>query len=106
MSNPASNLPLWAESGEPDEERQIARLVPIARELAQRAYPSSITFADVRIVAEARGLLTGEERGRRLSYGGKVMQAAGLQKTDEIRRSTVPKSHGNWHRAWVWKPTT
>lgn len=95
-----TGLPLWAEPGEPDEQRQIDRLVPIARELAAKAGAQGITVSDVRIVAEARGLLTGEERGRRLSYLGKVMEAAGLAKTGDFRRSDIPRSHGNLHAVW------
>jgi hypothetical protein len=84
-----------------DEARQIERLVPLAVELAERAGTSGITISDVRVTAENRGILTGEEKGARLSYLGKVMEAAGLTATPHFRRSNIPKSHGNLHRVFV-----
>ena len=89
------DLPLFAH-----RERDIERLAPIARELADRAGEHGIIFADVRIVAVQRGYLTGEEQGRKLSFGAAVMRAAGLVPTAEHRRSHVPKSHGNLQVVW------
>jgi hypothetical protein len=80
--------------------RDIAELVPLARELATRS-PTGVTISDVRLYAQQRGLLTGTETGRRLSYLGAVMQQAGLQATGEWRRSSIVKSHGNVHRVYV-----
>lgn len=93
---------LWAErlTGE-TRARDIQRLLPLARELAARAGEAGVTIADVRVVAVQRGLLTGEESGRRLSYLGAVMRAAGLQATDRVRRSPIPKSHNNRHTVWI-----
>lgn len=79
---------------------EIECLIPLARELAQKAGPAGITVSDLRLYAVQRGLLTGQERGRELSYLGAVMRAAGLTATDEYRRSDIGKSHGNLHRAY------
>ena len=84
-----------------DARRDIERLVPIAQELARIAGPHGITIANVRHAAEARGLLTGAERGRRLSFLGAVMKAAGLVATEDYRRSDIPRSNGNLHRIWI-----
>jgi hypothetical protein len=92
---------LWTVAGESDIARQIERMADIARELGARAGDSGVTISDVRIAAENRGVLTGEERGRRLSYLGVVMRRAGLVPTDEFRRSDIPKSHGNVHRVFI-----
>jgi hypothetical protein len=83
-----------------NKEDLILRLVPLARELAGKAGLSGVTVHDVRIVAVQRGLLTGEEKGRQLSFLGAVMKRAGLVATSEMRRSPVPKSHGNLGRVW------
>lgn len=78
--------------------RDIERLVPIARELAER--PGGVTVGDLRLEAVARGVLTGAEQGRKLSYLGAVMKAAGLVATGMRRRSSVERSHGNLHMIW------
>lgn len=84
-----------------DTARTIERLVPIARELAARAGRHGICVADVRLAAVQRGYLTGEERGRRLSFLGAVMRKAGLVQTGDYRRSVIDRSHGNLHAVWV-----
>ena len=81
--------------------RDIERLLPLARELAQRAGPSGVTVSDLRLAAVQRGLLTGEERGRELSWLGKVCEAAGLVNTGRTRRSVIVRSHGNRHSVFV-----
>jgi hypothetical protein len=102
FSQPAENStpPAWSTSGEQDIERQIERMAAIARELGEKAGDRGLTISDVRITAENRGVLTGEERGRRLSYLGTVMKRAGLEPTEEFRRSDVPRSNGNLHRVY------
>lgn len=85
----------------PDAERDIERLVPLAKELARTAGADGVTVANLRSIAVARGILTGEERGRRLSYLGKVMQRAELVPTGEYRRSHIGRSHGNLHAVYV-----
>ena len=77
----------------------IARLVPLARELAARAGLDGVTVSDLRIVAVQRGLL-GASSGRGLSYLGAIFRAAGLVPTDRYRRSDVPQAHGNLGRVW------
>lgn len=79
-------------------EADIERLVPLALELARKA--PEITVANLRIVAVQRGLLTGEERGRELSWLPAVMVRAGLEPTGRYVRSPVVKSHGNLHQSW------
>ena len=84
-----------------DAERDIQRLIPLALELAQTAGAEGVTVANVRLIAVARGILTGEEKGRRLSYLGKVLQRADLVSTGEYRRSSIPRSNGNLHAVYV-----
>lgn len=92
----------WAERYTPRERAaDIARLVPLARELATKAGASGITVSNLRLAAVARGLLTGQETGRRLSFLGAVMRKAGLRNTGEWRRSDVQRSHGNLNAIWV-----
>lgn len=92
---------LWATSAARKHSASIELLKPIALELARKAKHSGVTIADVRIVAVQRGLLTGQETGRELSFLGAVMRAAKLSPTDRIRRSHIDKSHGNRHTVWV-----
>ena len=82
------------------KERDVERLVPLARELAKKAGRDGVIIADLRIVAVQRGILTGAETGRALSYLASVMKRAGLVATKEFRRSHIDKSHGNLHRVW------
>lgn len=77
----------------------IERLVPLAKQLAEKAGDAGVTVADVRLLAERRGLLP-ESKGRRLSWLGAVMQRAGLVPTG-WRRSFLAKSHGNLQRVYV-----
>lgn len=82
-------------------QRDIDRLVPLARELAQKAGRHGVTVADLRTHAVNRGLLTGEEQGRRLSFLGSLMKAAALHPTPSFRRSHIDRSNGNLQRIWV-----
>jgi hypothetical protein len=90
---------LWATSSK--HRWEIQRLVPLAQELARKAGDSGVTVGDLRLYAVHRRLLTGQERGRQLSWLGGVMKAAGLLPTSEYRRSSIEKSHGNVHRVFV-----
>jgi hypothetical protein len=76
----------------------IEKLVPLARWLAHQAGEAGVTVADVRLLAEQRGLLP-ESKGRRLSWLGAVMPRAGL-KPAGWRRSFLAKSHGNLQRVY------
>ena len=78
----------------------IARLVPLALELAAKAGQGGCTVSDLRVTATQRGLL-GASHGRSLSYLGAVLKAAGLVATDRYRRSDVPQAHGNLGKVWI-----
>lgn len=80
--------------------RDIERLLPIAGYLAARAGEAGVTVADLRDEAVTRGILTGQEVGRALSYLGVVMKVAGLINTREYRRSHIERSNGNLHAIW------
>lgn len=79
---------------------QMAALIPIARELAAKAGEAGVTVADIRLVAERQGLLTGTETGRTLSWLGALHEAAGLERTGQYRRSFLARSNGNLQMAW------
>jgi hypothetical protein len=79
---------------------KIAALVPIAHELAEKVGVHGITVSDIRIVAVQRGILSGQEKGRDLSYLSAVPPAAGLEPTGEYRRSVIVKTHGNLQQSW------
>jgi hypothetical protein len=96
-----AELPLWAESYTPETRaRDIARLVPLAQEIAEKSRDFGYTVSDIRITAVQRGLLTGEEKGRRLSFLHAVPKAAGHTQTGQYRRSDVQKAHGNLNAVW------
>lgn len=80
---------------------QIAALVPIALELARKAGRLGIIAADVRLTAVQRGILTGQETGRDLSYLPHVMRTAGLVSTGKRRNSHIPQSNHNSHLVYV-----
>jgi hypothetical protein len=82
-------------------EATVAKLVPLALELAHRAGVEGITVANLRLAAVQRGILTGTESGRQLSYLGAVLRRAGLVKTGGYRRSHLEQSHGNLHAVHV-----
>ena len=78
-------------------ERDIARCAEIARALAWKHGEAGITMEDVREEAVKRGVLTGEEQGRRLSWLSQVPRAARLVSTGK-RRYTASK---NPNVVWV-----
>jgi hypothetical protein len=78
----------------------IEKLVPIARELARKAYPQPILMANVRLAAVERGILPAlKSKGRELSGLGVVAQRAGLR-PGGWQRSQLVGSHGNLQREW------
>ena len=83
------------------EERKAA-LVEIAKELASSSPFTTIglTVEDIREEAEKRGILTGDEQGRELSYLSSIPKAAGLHVSGERVRSSRPSSHGNYQSVW------
>lgn len=106
---PTHGLPLWSATqvGLAARDRTasrhsalIAALVPLAQELARTAGPAGITVADIRLAAVQRGLLSGNEEGRELSYLSAVPPAAGLKPTGTFRRSVIVKTHGNLNQVW------
>lgn len=82
-------------------------MVGLARALAYTAGKEGVTVADLReaavksvdtlpALAALPGLGAADRgAGRRLSWLGGVLQKAGLQATDRIRRSHIPGTHGN-----------
>lgn len=85
-------------------EHMIRLLAPVAQELAQQAKSQGldgITTTDLRIAAIERGILTGEEKGKTLSYLGSVMKRAGLTRTDKVRRSTIKATHAIRQTVWT-----
>lgn len=91
----------WSAPAAAAHREEIARLIPLCIELGRKAGLAGVTVADLRITAVQRGYLTGQERGRHLSYLGAVMKEAGLVKTGEYRRSHIEKSHGNLHTVYI-----
>jgi len=80
------------------EERKAA-LVEIAKELAETQI-YGVTVEEIRFEAERRGILTGNEQGRELSYLSSIPKAAGLHVSGERVRSSRPSSHGNYQSVW------
>lgn len=80
--------------------RLLPRLIPIARELATARADRRLTVADLRQEAVKRGVLTGAEQGRRLSFLHEVFPGAGFEPTADYERSTIPKAHRNLGRVW------
>ena len=92
-------LPLFAF----DCERDIERLTRLAAELGLKAGRHGVTVSDLRIAAENRGILTGDESAARMKQLnlGAVMRAAGLYATKQYRRSDVGRAHGNLNAVWT-----
>jgi len=84
------------------EERKAA-LVVIAKELAETQI-YGVTVEEIRFEAERRGILTGNEQGRELSYLSSIPKAAGLRVTGERVRSSRPGAHGNYQSVWYVDP--
>lgn len=91
---------LWAQPSAEANADIIEKLRPLILELAAKAHPHPIIFANVRLAAVQRGLLTGRETGKDLSFGGAAMRAAGLVPTGAYRRSHIEESHGNLQAEW------
>lgn len=82
-------------------DADIVRLVPLAEVIALKAGRSGVTTSDLRIFAVQRGLLTGEEKGKSLSWLGAVMKRARLVNTGATRRSPIGRTHGIRQVVWV-----
>ena len=94
-------IDLWARSSASRHSHRITLLVPVVRELAQKAGDAGVTVSDVRLTAVQRGLLAAEAKGRELSFLGALCRMAGLIPTERTRRSTIDQSHGNRHTVWT-----
>lgn len=77
---------LDAAIGETEEERRerveamkrsLQKLARTMLEEDQVRRGEGVAFVDVRFAAETRGLLSGEEKGRTLSFGSTLMETAG-----------------------------
>lgn len=101
MNPTAEQINLWNSQQNQKRAPEIQRLVPITVELAKKAARSGITVADIRLAAVQRGILTGAEKGRELSYLNAVPRAAGLHNTRQYRRSVIDKAHGNLNVVWL-----
>lgn len=82
-----------------DIARDLERCAVIARELAWKAGAAGITMEDVRLLAVERGVLTGHEVGRRLSFLGQVPKAAHLVSTGKRRYTASRNPNVIWVRA-------
>lgn len=86
-------------------ERKIALMIPIAQELARQAGLRGIIVGDIRAAAADRGIITGHERGRTLSYLQRVPIAAGLVKLEGQKRRVdarrFKQSHANDHQVYL-----
>jgi hypothetical protein len=100
MTARAEQLEFVTESNKEYAARMLPRLIPIARMLAALAHDHRVSAADVRRVAEDWHILTGEERGRRLSFIHEVFPKSGLLATDVYERSDHPKAGRNLNRVW------
>jgi hypothetical protein len=100
MSAPQLEL-RWDRHVPAHRREAVARLIPLAQDLARRAGETGITVADLRLYAVQQGILTGAETGRQLSYLGAVLTAAGLAKSGRYRRSHIERSHGNLHAIFL-----
>lgn len=80
---------------------KIDALAVVAERLALKAGHTGITVTDVRREAYRLGILTGYETGRDLSYLSAVPGAAGLEKTEQTRRSDLAVTHGNRQNVWL-----
>lgn len=60
-----------------------------------------VTVTDIRVRAEAGGLLRGDEGGRSLSWLWMVPRWAGLVPSGRRERSYLKKTHGNLQTVWV-----
>lgn len=93
----ADQVSLWSAPSS-FAERDVERCRPLVLELVRAS--GTITVDDVRRLAVERGIFTGSETGRRLSFLGSLCRSCGLIPTGEYRRSTIAGSNGNLHTVW------
>jgi hypothetical protein len=80
---------------------EIARLVPLAQELAREKGAYGTTVGEIRWEAIKRGLLPLKGTGRELSWLVGVPRAAGLVKTDRRRLSPLAATR-NLNTVWTY----
>lgn len=86
-----------------DLERDRERLAALAGEMGLARGAFGLTVGELRVAAENKGILTGQESASRMKALnlGKVLRAGGLFKTERFRRSIVKRSHSNAHVVWT-----
>lgn len=80
--------------------RIVPRLIELARALAIGSLDRRCSSSRLRRAAVERGVLTGNEKGRRLSFIHGVFPKAGFKPTDVFERSDIAQSHRNLNRLW------
>jgi hypothetical protein len=105
MKSPVAQLS-FEDARTADRAELQKKLQNLARELliedaaSVRTGPThGVTFDQVRLRAETRGWLTGQEKGRTLSFGAALMKAAGGVPC-EFRASKHRNSHGRLIRVF------
>jgi hypothetical protein len=78
-----------------NHEASLERLVPLAKELAERAGAHGVTVGDIRLRAQREGLLPQAPEGRALSYLAGLPRRAGLIATGRRRMSPLPRSRND-----------
>lgn len=97
---PQRDLFSAVESDAEYKARILPRLIEIARALAIGAADRRCSSSRLRRAAVERGVLTGHEKGRRLSFIHGVFPKAGFKPTDSYERSDIPQAHRNLGRVW------
>jgi len=81
------------------QEQYIARVLPkltqLAREFASARADRRVHAGALRDEAKRHGIITGEEKGRKLSFIHQVFPKAGFVRTD-----ATEWSNGNLNRVW------
>lgn len=88
-----------------DEEKQLARVAgarEIAKDLLERRRVAGLTTDDIRFACETRGIFTGSEQGRTLSFLAGMLKGLGAVATTHVK-SRHPRTNGREIRLWVHK---
>jgi hypothetical protein len=100
LFNQPREHPQWT-TPQPPTEATAARMADLMRELAYVAGADGVIMSDARLEAQRRRWLTNEEAGRSLSWLGGIAKRAGLINSGRVRRSSIPRSRGNYHVIWL-----
>lgn len=76
----------------------IEQLLALTSELATTGDDATVT--DLRELAVKRGILTGNESGKELSYLGCIFNRAGWINTGQVRRSRLRITHAIKQTIW------